>query len=123
MSQEKVKLDRCDCEVVHENVVEQARQKMPDDERMYELSDLFAVFGDFTRVRILWALDQIEMCVCDISFLLNMTQSAISHQLRILKQADLVKSRKEGKNVYYSLKDAHVQRILKQGLSHVEEKI
>jgi ArsR family transcriptional regulator len=95
---------------------------MPPENTLYDLADLFKVFGDSTRIRILWALDESEMCVCDISFLLNMTQSAISHQLRVLKQAKLVKNRKEGKIVYYSIDDDHVKLILNQGLIHNKEK-
>ncbi|HAF60363.1 MAG TPA: transcriptional regulator, partial [Clostridiales bacterium UBA9856] len=88
---------------------------------LYDLAELFKVFGDSTRIKILWALDEDEMCVCDIAYLLNMTQSAISHQLRVLKQAHLVKSRREGKVVYYSLADDHVKLILDQGLIHTTE--
>ncbi len=90
-------IERCDCNVIHEDIVNQVRDKMPQEESLYDLAELFKVFGDSTRIKILWALDQSEMCVCDIAFLLNMTQSAISHQLRVLKQAGLVKSRREGK--------------------------
>ncbi|MCA5960601.1 metalloregulator ArsR/SmtB family transcription factor [Blautia sp. RD014234] len=88
---------------------------------MYGLADLFKVFGDPTRIRILYALSAGELCVCDIASVLNMTQSAISHQLRVLKQIKLVKFRREGKTVYYSLADAHVETILSQGLEHVQE--
>ena len=94
---------------------------MPEEEILYDLAELFKVFGDSTRIKILWALDEDEMCVCDIAYLLNMTQSAISHQLRVLKQAHLVKSRREGKVVYYSLADDHVKLILDQGLIHTTE--
>jgi DNA-binding transcriptional ArsR family regulator len=94
---------------------------MPEEEILYDLAELFKVFGDSTRIKILWALDEDEMCVCDIAYLLNMTQSAISHQLRVLKQAHLVKSRREGKVVYYSLADEHVKLILDQGLIHITE--
>ena len=93
----------------------------PQEETLYELAELFKVFGDSTRIKILWALDEAEMCVCDIAFLLNMTQSAISHQLRVLKQAELVKSRREGKIVFYSLEDEHVKQIFDQGLIHISE--
>ena len=86
------------------------------------IADLFKIFGDSTRVRILWALNESEMCVCDISALLNMTQSAISHQLRLLKQSNLVKNRKDGKVVYYSIKDEHVKDIFSQGFLHIREK-
>ncbi|MCX7843600.1 MAG: metalloregulator ArsR/SmtB family transcription factor [Clostridia bacterium] len=94
---------------------------MPREECLYEMAELFKVFGDTTRVRILYALFASEMCVCDIASLLGMTQSAISHQLRVLKQARLVKSRKEGKIVYYSLNDDHIKQIFDQGLSHITE--
>lgn len=113
--------DRCDCEVIHEDVVNSVRSKMPKEETLYDLADLFKVFGDSTRIRILWALEEAEMCVCDIAYLLNMTQSAISHQLRVLKQAKLVRNRKEGKVVYYSLDDEHVRMIFDQGLAHINE--
>jgi ArsR family transcriptional regulator len=116
-------IDRCDCDVIHDDIVEKVKENMPEVESLYDLAELFKVFGDSTRVRILWALDSSEMCVCDIAFLLNMTQSAISHQLRVLKQAELVKSRRDGKIVYYSLADEHVRTIFDQGLSHISEKL
>lgn len=94
---------------------------MPQEETLYDLAELFKVFGDSTRIKILWALDEAEMCVCDIAVLLNMTQSAISHQLRVLRQNKLVKNRKEGKVVYYSLDDEHVKQIYEQGLIHINE--
>ncbi len=114
-------VERCDCEVIHEDTVNRVREKMPLEENLYDLAELFKVFGDTTRIKILWALDEAEMCVCDIAFLLKMTQSAISHQLRLLKQADLVKSRREGKIVFYSLEDEHVRQIFDQGLIHISE--
>ena len=94
---------------------------MPDDEVLYELADLFRVFGDSTRIKILYVLFESEMCVCDIAQLLNMNQSAISHQLRVLKQSKLVKYRRDGKTVFYSLADGHVRTILGQGMEHVAE--
>ena len=106
---------------IHEDTVNQIREKMPQEETLYDLAELFKVFGDSTRIKILWALDEAEMCVCDIAFLLNMTQSAISDQLRVLKQAELVKSRREGKIVFYSLEDEHVKQIFDQGLIHISE--
>lgn len=115
-------IEKCDCEVIHEDIVNLVKEKMPDEENLYDLAELFKVFGDSTRIKILWALDEAEMCVCDIAALLNMTQSAISHQLRVLKQANLVKNRKEGKVVYYSLDDEHVKQIFDQGLVHINEK-
>ena len=114
-------IERCDCAVIHEDLVNQVKTKMPQEETLSDLAEFFKVFGDSTRIRILWALDEAEICVCDIAFLLNMTQSAISHQLRILKQANLVKNRKAGKIVFYSLNDEHVKQILNQGLIHISE--
>ena len=112
---------RCDCNVIHENIVSSVKEKMPGEEKLYYLAELFKVFGDSTRIKILCVLAESEMCVCDISALLNMTQSAISHQLRILKQAKLVKSWREGKVVFYSLDDDHVKQIFNQGLDHINE--
>ncbi|HBT51311.1 MAG TPA: metalloregulator ArsR/SmtB family transcription factor [Bacteroidales bacterium] len=114
-------IERCYSDVIHEEIVNKVREKMPQEETLYDLAELFKVFGDSTRIKILWALDESEMCVCDIAFLLNMTQSAISHQLRVLKQAGLVKSRREGKIVFYSLEDEHVKQIFDQGLIHISE--
>lgn len=121
MTEKTISVDRCDCDVIHDDVVNSVRAKMPEEEKLYDLAELFKVFGDSTRIRILWALDEAEMCVCDIAYLLNMTQSAISHQLRVLKQAKLVRNRKEGKVVYYSLDDEHVKMIFDQGLVHINE--
>ena len=112
----------CDCDVIHADVVDKVKKKMPDEEELYNLSDFFKVLGDSTRAKIMWALDESEMCVCDIAVLLNMTKSAISHQLRSLKQANLVKFRKEGKIVFYSLADDHVKDIFEKGLDHIREK-
>ena len=106
---------------VHEALVELVKGTMPDETRLYELAELFKVFGDSTRVRILFVLFEAEVCVCDLSRLLNMTVSAVSHQLRILKQSKLVKSRREGKSIFYSLADDHVRAIIAQGMEHVEE--
>ncbi len=117
-----VPIDRCDCDVIHQDVVNRVREKMPEEEILLDLAELFKVFGDSTRIRILWALEESEMCVCDIANLLNMTQSAISHQLRVLRQAALVKSRRDGKVVYYSLDDEHVEQIIDQGMTHIREK-
>jgi len=114
-------VERCDCTVIHQEIVDWVKDKMPEEDVLIDLSELFKIFGDSTRVKILWALYESEMCVCDISFLLNMSQSAISHQLRILKQTDLVKSRRAGRVVFYSLKDEHVKRIIDQGLAHITE--
>ena len=121
MSNKNNQIEKCSCDVIHEDIVNKVKDKMPQEEILYDLAELFKVFGDSTRIRILWALYESEMCVCDIAFLLNMTQSAISHQLRVLKQARLVKNRREGKVVYYSLNDDHVKQILEQGLIHINE--
>ena len=94
---------------------------MPGDEALFDLAELFKIFGDTTRIRILYALFEAEMCVCDIAQLLGMTQSAISHQLQVLKKSKLVKYRRQGKTVFYSLADAHVRAILGQGMEHVSE--
>ena len=109
--------------VIHEDVLARVREKMPDEEPVYEVSELFKVFGDSTRARIICALNIEEMCVCDLAALLGMTQSAISHQLRILKTARLVKSRKQGKIVYYSLDDAHIGDIFAKAFEHVMEEL
>lgn len=113
--------DRCDCTVLHEDVVNKVRDLMPEDEDLINLSDLFKVFGDSTRVKILSALSLNELCVCDIAALLGMTKSSISHQLRVLKQARLVKYRRDGKVVFYSLDDEHIKSIFEQGLQHITE--
>lgn len=113
---------KCAITVIHEDIVNMVRKDMPQEENLYDLAEQFKVFGDTTRIRILYALFASEMCVCDLAFLLDMTQSAISHQLRVLKQARLVKFRKEGKVVYYSLEDEHIKHIFDQGLLHISEK-
>ena len=114
-------IDKCDCPMIHEEVVRAVQNRMPDEENLLDLADLFKVFGDSTRVKILCALFESEMCVCDIAALLEMTKSAISHQLRILKESNLIKNRRDGKVVYYSLNDDHVKNIFDQGLAHVSE--
>lgn len=111
----------CDCNVVHQDVVNRVNEKMPSEEILYDLAEFFKVFGDSTRIKIIWALFEEEMCVCDIAYLLKMNQSAISHQLRVLKQARLVKPRREGKNIFYSLDDQHIEEIFNQGLNHINE--
>ena len=112
---------RCDFIYVHEEVVNQVLEVMPTDEELQSLADFFRIFGDSTRIRILYALSQSELCVCDIASLLGMGQSAISNQLRILKQMRLVKFRREGKSVLYSLADGHIETILAQGMEHIGE--
>jgi ArsR family transcriptional regulator len=111
----------CDCEVIHREVVERVRKGMPKDEDFYDLADLYKMFSDSTRVRILWALFREKMCVCDIAVLLGMTKSAISHQLKALRLSNLVKYDKRGKVVYYSLADSHVKDIFKKGFEHIHE--
>lgn len=111
----------CDCEVIHGEEVDKVRKTMPEDVTIYELADFFKVLGDSTRVKIMWALDNGELCVCDLAVLLNMTKSAISHQLRALREARLVRFRKEGKVVYYSLADDHVRQVFEMGREHLEE--
>jgi ArsR family transcriptional regulator len=110
------------CDGSHDrDPVETVRASMPDEDTLYDLSELFRIFGDSTRIRILYALFEAELCVCDIAEVLGMTQSAISHQLRALKNARLVKGRREGKTVFYALADDHVKTIIGQGLDHVAE--
>ena len=104
-----------------EEIVKKVMQAMPGEEELYDLAELFKIFGDSTRIRILYVLFESEMCVCDIAQLLNLSQSAVSHQLRLLKQSRLVKSRREGKTVFYSLADDHVRTIIDQGKEHIEE--
>lgn len=112
----------CDCDDIHSEVVNAAREKMQSEEILADLADFFKVFGDSTRIRILWALDAGEMCVCDMAELLQMTKSAISHQLNTLRKEKLVKSRRDGKNVIYSLEDDHVKSILEMGIEHLRER-
>lgn len=112
----------CDCEVIHEDVVQHVKQEIESDETIFKLADFFKIFSDSTRVQILNALDKHELCVCDLSTLLNMTISAISHQLKILRESNLVKTKREGKVVYYSLADDHVKEIIECGLEHILEK-
>ena len=114
-------LERCDCNVIHEDIVRNVRSMLPEDELTMDLADTFKLFADSTRVRILYALTLSELCVCDISALLGMSMSSVSHQLRILKQSNLVKYRKAGRVVYYSLADDHVRTIISVAMEHVTE--
>lgn len=114
-------LDCCDTVEVHQELLKIVNETLPDEVELYNLAELFKVFGDSTRIRILFVLFEAEVCVCDLAQALNMTQSAISHQLKILKQNKLVKSRREGKSVFYSLADGHVRTIIAQGREHIEE--
>lgn len=111
----------CDCTHIHSEIVEKTREALPKDETMFDLAEFFKVFADSTRIKILWALHENEMCVCDIAVVLNMTKSAVSHQLKILRQANLVKNRKDGKIVYYTLSDNHVKEIFEMAVEHLEE--
>ena len=111
----------CDCDVIHEDIVRRVRAAMPDSKDFYDLANLYKMFSDFTRVKILWALSRNSMCVCDLAVLLGMTKSAISHQLKSLRLSNLVKYEKQGKVVYYSLADSHVKDIFKKGFEHIKE--
>ena len=111
----------CETHHVHKNLVHQIEHGMPSEAMMQSLADFYKVFGDTTRIKILCVLFQSELCVCDLAEVTAMSQSAISHQLRVLKQMKLVKNRREGKIVYYSLADAHIQSILNQGMEHIVE--
>ena len=119
--EDRYNVECCDFIHAHEEIVEKVRDKIPGEDTLYDLTELFRIFADSTRIRIQYVLLESEMCVCDIAALLGMTQSAISHQLRALKNARLVKSRREGKTVFYSLTDDHVKTIIDQGLEHVSE--
>lgn len=112
----------CDCTVIHETSIQKVRAFLPDENHLTILADFYKVFSDLTRTKILSALAIQEMCVCDIAALFDMTKSAISHQLRTLRDANLVKTRRQGKEIFYSLDDDHVVQVLTQGLSHVQEK-
>ena len=114
-------VERCGFLFVHEDTVRKVTSAMPPEETLYDLAELFKVFGDSTRIRILYALFEAELCVCDIAQLLGMSQTAVSHQLRVLKNAKLVQFRREGKTVFYSLADDHVRSIIGQGMEHIEE--
>lgn len=111
----------CEVNVIHQETVNQVKEMMPEDDLIYDLAELFKVFADSTRMKILYALMEKELCVCDMAAIVGTTQSAISHQLRILKQSKLVKYRKDGKVVYYSLDDDHISAIVKKGREHIEE--
>lgn len=119
--EDRYNVECCELMCAHKEIVEKVQKEMPDEDTLYDLTELFRIFGDSTRIRILYVLFEAEMCVCDIAALLGMTQSAISHQLRALKNAKLVTSRREGKTVFYSLADDHVKTIIDQGLEHILE--
>ena len=112
----------CDCNIIHQDVVRKTKSQMADESTLNELSEFFRIIGDLTRVKILFALDKNEMCVCDIANVLNMTKSSISHQLGTLRKNGIVKCRKEGKEVFYSLDDDHVKEVFEVGMEHIEHK-
>ena len=114
-------IECCEKTELHEDLLCRVREKLPPEEDLLDLAELFKVFGDTTRVRILFVLFEAELCVCDLAEALHMTQSAVSHQLALLKRSKLVKSRREGKSVFYSLADDHVRTIIGQGMEHIEE--
>ena len=118
---DKNNVERCDFIHAHEDIIRKVNARMPEDEHLYDLAELFKLFGDCTRIKILYVLFESEMCVCDLAQLLGMTQSAISHQLRALKQSKLIKSRRDGKTIFYSLADSHVRTIINQGMEHIAE--
>lgn len=114
-------IDVCETQEIHEDLLRIVNETLPEENELYDLAELFKVFGDSTRIRILFVLFEAEVCVCDLATVLNMTQSAVSHQLKILKVNKLVKSRRDGKQVFYSLADDHVRTIIDQGREHIEE--
>ena len=114
-------VEHCEACEIHEDKIKQVTEHMPDEDELYDLAELFKIFGDSTRIRILYVLFESDVCVCDLAEMLHMNQSAISHQLKILKQAKLVTGRREGKSVIYSLADDHVRTIIDQGREHLEE--
>lgn len=111
----------CDCGIIHHGAVDEVSQSMIGEEEFFGLSAFFSIFADSTRIKILWALDKSELCVCDIASVLGMTKSAVSHQLRVLKEHNLVKNRREGKIIYYSLADGHVKDIFEKAVEHLNE--
>lgn len=113
----------CDCNIIHEDVVKVTLEKMPKQELFNNLAEFFKIIGDITRTKILYALDQNEMCVCDIANVLGMSKSSISHQLAVLRKSGIVKCRKDGKEVYYTLDDEHIQKVFEVGIEHVEHNI
>ena len=118
---EKLEVECCDTVMTHECTIQKVKENMPAEDTLKELAEFYKVFGDATRILELCVLLEAEVCVCDLAELLDMTQSAISHQLRVLKQMKLVKNRREGKTVYYSLADGHIQTIISQGMEHIAE--
>ena len=121
MFNEIEKVDNCNCTIIHHKIIDEVRKYMLEENILSDLADLFNVFGDTTRIKILHVLSKSEMCVCDISALINMNRSSVSHQLKTLRRAKLVKYRKEGKIVYYSLSNGHVKQVFNEGLVHLIE--
>jgi len=121
MTNNKEIIESCNCNITHEDVVSKVKDLLPKDEVLYDLAELFKTFGDSTRVKILCALFEADMCVCDLAAVLGVSQSAVSHQLRTLKAARLVKFKRAGKVVYYSLDDEHIKGIFNQGFEHIME--
>ncbi|MBE6071446.1 MAG: winged helix-turn-helix transcriptional regulator [Clostridium butyricum] len=121
MDKNELNIEKCNCNVIHEDVVDKVKKALPEDEVLYDLAELFKAFGDSTRVKIICALFESDMCVCDLAAILGVSQSAVSHQLRTLKSARLVKFRREGKVIYYSLDDEHIKHIFDEGFSHIIE--
>ena len=115
-------IETCEIEIIHEDTVKKVKTTFPKDEMIFDLADFYKIFGDTTRVKILYALDKSELCVCDISALLGMSVSAVSHQLHTLRESDLVRTKRDGKVIYYSLADEHVKSILECGIEHISEK-
>ena len=113
----------CDCNIIHQNAVNIALKNKPKEKELENLTTLFKILGDSTRTKILWILDHHEMCVCDIANVLNMTKSSISHQLAILREAGIVRFRRKGKEVYYTLDDEHISRLYEIGLEHINHKL
>ena len=112
----------CDCNIIHQEVVDETLKKMPKQDLFNQLAEFFKIIGDPTRTKILFALDQNEMCVCDIANVLGMSKSSISHQLATLRKSGIVKCRREGKEVYYTLDDEHVKQVFEVGIEHIEHK-
>ncbi len=112
----------CDCNVIHQEVVDKVLKKIPKEDTFFHLASLFKLIGDSTRCRILFALDQEEMCVCDLANVLNMTKSSVSHQLAVLRKSGVVRCRRSGKEVYYMLDDEHIERLFEIGLEHMNHK-
>ena len=115
-------INECDCNIIHKDAVNKALKSKPEREELERLSEVFKLLGDITRTQILWVLDKNEMCVCDIANVLSMTKSAVSHQLATLRRSGIVKCRKSGKEVYYTLDDDHIVKLFEIGLEHINHR-